>query len=59
MTTNAVGSKTSFATALGSGLDYRLMRVIAWRFQGDYARTRFFGTSQSNVRLSTGIVFRF
>jgi hypothetical protein len=53
------GSDTSFATALGGGLDYRLIRLVAWRFQGDYVQTRFFGTTQNNVRLSTGIVLRF
>jgi hypothetical protein len=56
---NAAGSDTSFATALGGGLDYRLIRAVAWRFQGDYVQTRFFGTHQDNVRLSTGIVFHF
>jgi len=56
---NAFGTDTSFATALGGGLDYRLIRPVAWRFQGDYVQTRFFGTTQNNVRLSTGIVFRF
>lgn len=56
---NSVGSDTSFATALGGGLDYRLIRLLAWRFQGDYVQTRFFGTTQNNVRLSTGIVVRF
>lgn len=56
---NSAGSDTSFATALGGGLDYRLIRLVAWRFQGDYVQTRFFGTTQNNVRLSTGIVVRF
>ncbi|HTW56827.1 MAG TPA: hypothetical protein VMD99_01715 [Terriglobales bacterium] len=56
---NAAGSNTSFATALGGGLDYRIIRPIAWRFQGDYVSTRFFGATQNNVRLSTGIVLRF
>jgi len=50
---------TSFATALGGGLDYKIIRPIAVRFQGDYVQTRFFGTTQNNVRISTGIVFRF
>jgi hypothetical protein len=53
------GSDTSFATAIGGGLDYRLIRPIAWRFQGDYVQTRFFGATQNNVRISTGIVLRF
>jgi len=53
------GSDTSFATALGGGIDYRIIRAVAWRFQGDYVQTRFFGTTQNNVRISTGIVLRF
>jgi Outer membrane protein beta-barrel domain len=56
---NGVGSNTSFATALGGGLDYKIIKPVAWRFQGDYLQTRFFGVTQNNVRLSTGIVFRF
>jgi hypothetical protein len=56
---NGVGSDTSFATALGGGLDYKIIKPIAWRFQGDYVQTRFFGTTQNNVRISTGIVLRF
>jgi hypothetical protein len=59
MSTNVFGSNNSFATALGGGIDYRIIRPIAWRFQGDYVTTRFFNTSQNNIRLSTGIVFRF
>lgn len=55
----AAGSDTSFATAVGGGLDYKLIPHIAWRFQGDYVQTRFFGTTQDNVRVSTGIVLRF
>ena len=55
----SAGSDTSFATALGGGLDYKIIRPIAWRFQGDYVQTRFFGTTQNNVRISTGIVLRF
>jgi opacity protein-like surface antigen len=57
--THGFGSDTSFATGIGGGLDYRLLRPIALRFEGDYVQTRFFGTTQNNVRLSTGIVFRF
>ena len=56
---NAAGSDTSFATALGGGIDYKIIRPVAWRFQGDYVQTRFFGATQNNVRLSTGIVFSF
>ncbi len=56
---NGLSSDTSFATALGGGLDYKIIRPIAWRLQGDYVQTRFFGTTQNNVRISTGIVLRF
>lgn len=53
------GSDTSFATALGGGIDYKLVPLLAWRVQGDYVQTRFFNTTQNNIRLSTGIVVRF
>jgi len=52
-------TKTSWATALGGGLDYRLVRLVAVRVEGDYVRTNFFSTSQNDIRISTGIVFRF
>lgn len=56
---NDGGSDTSFATAIGGGLDYKIIPLVAWRFQGDYVQTRFFDATQNNVRLSTGIVLRF
>jgi len=52
-------TNTSWATALGGGLDYRLIRLVAVRVEGDYIRTNFFSTSQNDIRISTGIVFRF
>ncbi len=52
-------SNTSFATAVGGGIDYRLFRPIALRLEGDYLHTSFFSTGQNNLRLSTGIVLRF
>lgn len=52
-------SNTSFATALGGGIDYRIFRPVALRLEGDYIRTHFFNTTQNNVRLSTGLVLRF
>ena len=54
-----INPDNSFATALGGGLDYKLIKPIAWRVQGDYVQTRFYGTTQNNVRISTGIVLRF
>lgn len=52
-------SDTNFATAIGGGIDYKLIPAIAWRFQGDWLQTRVLSNTQSNLRLSTGIVLRF
>jgi len=52
-------SDTSFADALGGGLDYHLIPLISWRFQADALQTHFFSGSQSNIRFSTGIVVHF
>lgn len=52
-------SQDSFAFALGGGVDYRLIKPLAVRVQGDYVRTNFFNTSQNDFRLSTGLVLRF
>jgi opacity protein-like surface antigen len=52
-------SDTSFAYALGGGLDYHLIPLISWRLQGDFLQTRFFSNTQDNVRISTGIVVHF
>jgi opacity protein-like surface antigen len=52
-------SDTSFATAIGGGLDYKLIKGLAWRVQGDALSTHLFNNSQNNFRFSTGIVFRF
>jgi len=57
--TNGFGSDTSVASGVGGGLDYKLIRLVAWRFQGDYIHTHLFNVAQNNVRLSTGIVIRF
>jgi opacity protein-like surface antigen len=52
-------SNTSFATAVGGGIDYRVVRPLALRVEGDYIRTKFFSATQNNLRLSAGIVLRF
>jgi hypothetical protein len=52
-------SDTGFSTVFGGGLDYKLVKGVAWRVQGDDIRTSFFGGTQSNIRISTGIVFHF
>lgn len=57
--TNGFGSDTSFATALGGGLDYRIFHLLGWRFEGDFVRSDLFHNTQHNARFTTGIVFRF
>jgi opacity protein-like surface antigen len=52
-------SNTSFAYAFGGGLDYRIIRPIALRVEGDYVRTSFFSQTQNNFRLGVGVVVRF
>jgi hypothetical protein len=52
-------SSTSFAYALGGGVDYHVIPLISWRVQGDFLQTRFFSNTQNNVRISTGIVIHF
>jgi len=52
-------SDTTFSRAIGGGLDYKLIKGIAWRVQGDAIHTSFFGQSQNALRISTGMVFRF
>ena len=53
------GSDTSLAQTVGGGIDYKLIPLVAWRFQGDFQQTRFFDGRQNNLRLSTGIVLHF
>ena len=50
---------TAFATAFGGGVDYKLIKGIAWRLQADDLRTSFSNSSQHNLRFTTGIVLRF
>ena len=51
---------TSFSTAVGGGVDTRIAPLISWRvIQVDDLMTRFFGGTQHNARISTGLVFRF
>lgn len=52
-------SDTTFATAIGGGLDYKLLAVVAARVQLDSIHTHFFNATQNDIRFSTGIVFRF
>jgi len=50
---------TAFATAIGGGVDYKLIKGFAVRVQADALQTRFFGQTQNNLRAAAGVVFRF
>ena len=52
-------SNTSFANAVGGGLDYRVAGPLAIRGQLDWIETRFYGATQNGVRFSTGIAIHF
>lgn len=52
-------SDTSFADALGGGIDYHLIPLISWRLQIDALQTRSFSTTENDVRVSTGVVIHF
>jgi hypothetical protein len=58
-TAGSFPTNTSYATALGGGIDYPLIRLVAVRVEGDYVATHFYSTTQNDLRMSTGIVFRF
>ncbi|MGA8492252.1 MAG: hypothetical protein WB711_17630 [Terriglobales bacterium] len=45
------------AFAVGGGYDRDLTPRITFRVMGDYLHTNTFGTTQSDVRVSTGLVF--
>ena len=54
------GTDTSFATALGGGLDVPFVPFIALRLiQVDYLRSSLYGHTQHEPRASAGIVLRF
>jgi hypothetical protein len=52
-------SDTSFANAVGGGLDYRVFGPFTVRGQLDWVSTRFYGNTQNGVRFSTGIALHF
>jgi hypothetical protein len=56
---NGIGSDTSFASGVGGGIDFRLIPLVAWRFQGDFLHSQLYSHTENNARFSTGIVIRF
>lgn len=57
--TNVGQRDSAFAFDLGAGIDFRLVRRIAWRVEADYLQTKLFDSTQHDPRVSTGIVLRF
>jgi hypothetical protein len=52
-------SGTSFAAALGVGVDFRLTRRLGWRIQADRFETKLAALEQQNLRVSSGVLIRF
>jgi opacity protein-like surface antigen len=52
-------SNTSFANAVGGGLDYKVFGPVSVRGQLDWIETRNYGETQNGVRFSTGIALHF
>ena len=51
---------TDFAAAFGGGLDVKVNKIVSIRvIQADYIVTPFLNQTQSNIRLSAGVVLRF
>lgn len=51
---------TSFATAVGAGIDFNLVPLVKLRLiQFDYLRTQLYGATQNQPRVSAGVVFHF
>ena len=56
----SLGTGTSFASALGAGIDVKLNRFLKIRLiQMDYVRTTLHGATQNQPRASAGIIFHF
>lgn len=56
----SLGPDTSFATALGGGIDVKAAPFVALRLiQIDYLRTKWHGITQNQPRISAGIVLHF
>jgi Outer membrane protein beta-barrel domain len=51
---------TSFSAGYGFGVDTKIAPSVSWRIlEGDVIHTHFFGTTQNDFRLSTGLVIHF
>ena len=58
--TTISGSNNAFAFTLGGGADIRLTPHVSLRaIQFEYLNTHFSGANQKNLRIQTGLVYRF
>ena len=54
------GSTNAFAMTFGGGADFRVSRHLAFRaIQFEYLYTHFSGAKQNNLRIQSGLVYRF
>jgi len=52
-------SDTSFANAVGGGLDYKIFGPLWARGQLDWVETRFYGNTQNGTRCNVGVALHF
>ncbi|MBZ5539235.1 MAG: hypothetical protein LAN61_01820 [Acidobacteriia bacterium] len=55
----SMGGRNAIGFLAGGGYDYRYSPRISFRFQGDWVGTRYFGETQSNFQIVSGVVFHF
>jgi hypothetical protein len=55
----STNSDTAFATAFGGGVDYKLLQGVALRGQIDSIHSSLFGRGSNDLRISSGVVFKF
>jgi peptidoglycan-associated lipoprotein len=56
----SLGSDSSFATAVGGGIDFKFVPFVAVRLiQVDYLHTNWHGVSEGQPRISAGLVLHF
>ena len=57
---SSLGSGTSFASAIGAGIDIKAIPLVSVRvIQIDYLRTQLHGATQNQPRVSAGVVIHF
>ena len=55
----SMGGRDSIGYMAGGGYDCRYSPRFSFRFQGDWMGTRYFGETQSNFQIVSGVVFHF